>query len=227
MRFVRPALLPILFLTTCAAADQLQQTLAKMDEAAASFKGLTADMKKVHYTFVIKEEDKSSGTIVVRRPKPKEMQMLMDIKEPDPQQVSFSGRTAQQYNPKTNIDSIYDVDKKYGAAVNEYMLLGFGASPKDLQQVYTIALGGPETIDGKQTTKIELTPLKPDTTIHLIKADLWISDQTGIAIQQQLHFAGGDYDLATYSNMKISPNIPESAVKLNLPGNVKREYPLK
>src|ERR1035438_235085 len=105
MRFVCPALLPILFLTTCAAADQLQQTLTKMDEAAASFKGLTADMKKLHYTFVIKEEDNSSGTIVVRRPKPKEMQMRMDIKDPNPQQVSFLGHTAQLYNPKTNIDS--------------------------------------------------------------------------------------------------------------------------
>jgi|CZKE01.1.fsa_nt_gi outer membrane lipoprotein-sorting protein len=228
MRFVCPALLPILFLTTCAAADQLQQTLAKMDEAAASFKGLTADMKRVDYTFVIKEEDQSSGTIVVRRPKPKEMQMRMDIKEPDPQQISFLGRTAEQYNPKTNIDQIVDdVDKKYGAVVNQYLLLGFGASSKDLQQVYTIAFGGPETIGDQKTTKIELTPKKPDTAFHLIKADLWISDQTGIAIQQQLHYLGGDYKLATYSNMKINPNIPESAVKLNLPANVKREYPLK
>jgi outer membrane lipoprotein-sorting protein len=137
------------------------------------------------------------------------------------------GHTAQQYNPKTNIDSIYDVDKKYGAAVNEFMLLGFGASPKDLQQVYSIALAATETVEGQKTTKLELTPKKPDTTIHLTKADLWISDQTGIAIQQQLHFAGGDYDLATYSNMKINPNIPESAVKLNMPANVKTEYPLK
>jgi outer membrane lipoprotein-sorting protein len=226
MRFVFSAPILILLLTTCAAADQLQQTLAKMDEAAASFKGLTADMKKSHYTFVIQEEDKSSGTIVVRRPKPKEMQMLMAIKEPAAQQISYMGHIAQQYNPKTNIVSIYDV-AKYGAAVNEYMLLGFGASPKDLQQFYSIALGGAETIEGQKTTKIELTPKKPDTAFHLLKADLWISDQTGIAIQQQLHYAGGDYDLATYPNMKIDPNIPESAVKLNMPENAKREYPLK
>ena len=227
MRFARHCLILILFLTTCSAADQLQQILAKMEEAAAPYKGLTADMKKLHYTFVIQEEDKQSGTIVVRRPKPKEMQVLMAIKEPEPQQISYVGHTAQQYNPKTNIDSIIDVDKKYGAAVNEYMLLGFGSSPKDLQQVYTIAFGGTETLEGQKATKIELTPRKPDTALHLIKADLWISDQTGIAIQQQLHFAGGDYDLATYSNIRIDPNIPESAVKLNMPENVKREYPLK
>ena len=155
------------------------------------------------------------------------MQMRMDIKDPNPQQVSFLGHTAQLYNPKTNIDSIIDVDKKYGAVVNEYMLLGFGSNSKDLQQVYTIVLGGSETVAGQKTTKIELTPRKPDTTVHLVKADLWISDQTGIAVQQQLEYKGGDYDLATYSNMKINPNIPESAVKLDLPANVKRDYPLK
>jgi outer membrane lipoprotein-sorting protein len=226
MRFALAAPLLILLPTMCIAADQLQQTLAKMDEASASFKGLTADMQKVHYTFVIQEADKSSGTIVVRRPKPKEMQMLMNIKEPAPQQVSYMGHTAQQYNPKTNIVSIYDL-AKYRAAVNEYMLLGFGASSKDLQQVYSITLAGAETVEGQKTTKIELTPIKPDSSLHLTKADLWISEQTGIAVQQQQHFAGGDYDLATYSNMKINPNIPESAVKLNMPANVKTEYPLK
>ena len=226
MRFALAAPLLILLPIACIAADQLQQTLAKMDEASASFKGLTADMQKVHYTFVIQEADKSSGSIVVRRPKQKEMQMRMNIKEPAPQQVSYMGHTAQQYNPKTNIVSIYDV-AKYGAAVNEFMLLGFGSSPKDLQQVYSIALAGTETVEGQKTTKIELTPIKPDSSLHLAKADLWISDQTGIAVQQQLHFAGGDYDLATYSNMKINPNIPESAVKLNMPANVKTEYPLK
>ena len=37
---------------------------------------------------------------------------------------------------------------------------------------------------------------------------------------------GGDYDLATYSNMTINPSIPNSAVELNPPG-AKIEHPLK
>jgi outer membrane lipoprotein-sorting protein len=198
-----------------------------MEEAAVSFKGLTADIKTVNYTFVIQEEDQSSGTIVVRRPKPKEWQMLMSIKAPDPKQVSYMGHTAQEYNPKTNIESIYDVNEKYGSVVNEFISLGFGASPKDLQQVYTIVLGGVETIGTQKTTRIDLTPKKPDATVHLVKAELWISDETGIALQQKLYFAGGNYDLATYSNLRIDPNIPESAVQLKTPDNVKKEYPLK
>jgi len=227
MRFVRPAFLSLLFLTTCIAADQLLQTLAKMEALAASFRGLRADVKMASYTAVIQQTDSSSGTVVVRRPKSKDPQAKWIVKEPEPKQFSFLGRVADVYNPKTNIDDTYDVDKKYGGAVNEYMLLGFGASPKDLQKYYTIALGGPETVEGKKTTRIELTPIKPDTTLHMIKAELWISDESGLAVQQKLNYAGGNYTLATYSNMLLDPNIPESAVQLDLPPNVKHEHPLK
>jgi outer membrane lipoprotein-sorting protein len=60
--------------------------------------------------------------------------------------------------------------------------------------------------------------------MQLSKVELWISDETGMAVQQKL-YTGSDYDLATYSNMKISPNIPESAVKLNPPKGVKVQHP--
>jgi outer membrane lipoprotein-sorting protein len=227
MLFLRLALVPALLVTASQAADPLQQTLAKMEGASATFKGLTADFKRVNYTAVIDERDESSGTIVVRRAKPKDLEMKMVVKEPEPRQLAFSGHTAQQYNPKTNIDDVYPVDKKYDAAVNEYMLLGFGSSPKDLEGVFSIAFGGAETIGGRAATRIELTPLKPDTLMHLVKAELWISDETGIAVRQKLNTEGGNYILATYSNMRINPNISPSDVKLNLPGNAKTEYPLK
>lgn len=218
--------LPLLALTAFG-ADPLQPVLSKMEQAAASFKGLTANFKRVNYTAVIQDSDDWSGSMVVRRAKPKEMELLMVVKEPEPQQIGFSGHIAQQYNPKTNIDSIVDVDKKYGAVVNQYMLLGFGSSPKELAETYAIAPGGEETIDGRSATRIELTPLKPDTVTHLVKAELWISGETGVAVQQKLTSAGGNYQLMTYSNMRINPKISDSDVKLTMPGNVKREYPLK
>ena len=64
------------------------------------------------------------------------------------------GHTAQQYNPKTNTVSIYDVVAKYGAAVNEYMLLGLDRAAKDLQQVYSLALGGAETVEGQRPRRL-------------------------------------------------------------------------
>ena len=218
-------LLPLVL--PAAPADQFQQTLTKIDEAAASFKALTANVEKIHYTAIIDEKEKTSGTVVVRRPKPKELQVLYNIKEPEPTQIAFSDHTGEWYHPKMMLVDVYDLDKKFGAALSSYMLLGFGASTKDLEQAYTIEPGGPETIDGRKTTRIVLTPKKPDPVMHLSKVELWISDETGIAAQQKLYTGDADYDLATYSNMKINPNISESAVKLNLPKGVKRQYPQK
>jgi outer membrane lipoprotein-sorting protein len=218
------ALLPLLL--PAAPADEFQQTLARMDEAAAAFKALSADIRKLHHTTIINEDEKSSGTVVVRRPKPKELQVLFNIKEPEPMQASFSDHTGELYNPKTMLVDVYDLDKKLGAGLSGYMLLGFGSSTRDLGQAYTIAPGGPEAIGGYKTYKIVLTPRKPDTVMQLSKVELWISDETGVAVQQKL-YTGPDYDVMTYSNMKISPNIPESAVKLVLPRGAKRQYPQK
>ena len=218
------ALLPLLL--PAAPADEFQQTLARMDEAAAAFKALTADIRKLHHTTIINEDAVQSGTLVVRRPKPRELQVLFHIKEPDPLMAAFSDHTAELYNPKLKMVDVYDLDKKLGAGLSGYMLLGFGSSVKDLEQAYTIAPGGPESIEGHKTFRIALTPRKPDRVMQLTKVELWISEETGIAVQQKL-YTGPDYDVATYSNMKISPNIPESAVKLALPKGVKRQYPQK
>jgi hypothetical protein len=48
-----------------------------------------------------------------------------------------------------------------------------------------------------------------------------------IAVQQKLYEPGGDYLLATYTNIKLRANLPDSAVKMDLPKSVKREYPQK
>lgn len=227
MLSLRLALVPALLAIASAGADLAQQTLSKMEEASATFKGLTADFKQVHYTAVIQEGDESTGSIIVRRAKPKEMQFLMQVKEPDPKQIAYSGHTLDQYNPKTNIDSRIDVEKKYSGVVNQYMLLGFGSSPNELGQAYAVAPGAAETVARRRATRIELTPLKPDTSTHLLKAEIWVPDDTGIAVQQKLTYEGGDYILVTYSNMRINPNISESSVKLKLPGNATVNYPLK
>jgi outer membrane lipoprotein-sorting protein len=209
-----------------APADSFQQTLARIDEAAASFKALTADVRKVHHTTIFNEDEETSGTVVVRRPRPKELQVLFNIKKPEPRQVAFSDHTVEIYHPNLMIIDVYDLDKKLGDGVSRYMLLGFGSSTKDLDQAYAIGPGGPETIDGGKTTRIVLTPKKPDPVMHLSKVELWISDETGIAMRQKL-YTDPDYDVATYSNMKINPNVSESAVKLKAPEGVKKQHPQK
>jgi outer membrane lipoprotein-sorting protein len=152
--------------------------------------------------------------------------MLIDVKQPDPKQAAIDSHKLQIYLPKTQTVTEYDLGK-YRAMVDEYLLLGFGSSSKELQNAYAITLGGEETVGSEKTTRLELTPKSQEALAHLKRVDLWISDTTGLPVQQKFYQPGGDYDLATYSNMKINPNLPDSAVKLDLPRGVKREYPQK
>jgi outer membrane lipoprotein-sorting protein len=223
-----PAVLAALSLCWAApAADSsLAATLARMDEAAARFKGLEADVQKISHTAVINEDSVDAGTIVLKRPKPYDIRVLFDFKPPNPRQVMIAGVKGAIYYPGINTVQEWDLGKSR-SLVEQFMLLGFGSNSKDLGNAYSIRLGGSETVAGQESTRIELIPKSPDVLKHLKRVDLWISDAIGIAVQQKLFETGGDYLLATYTNIKLRPNLPDSAVKLDLPKSVKREYPQK
>jgi outer membrane lipoprotein-sorting protein len=228
-----PMLLPqtLLPLLLCAlplaAADPLQAVLARIDEAAAGFTGLTANIQRVTFYPVIDQKEEQKGTLVVKR-RNKSLRALFDNKEPNPQQIVYTGKQAEIYTPKRNTIEYYDVDKKFGAQINLYLSLGFGATSAELKQSYSISYGGPETTEnGQKTSRLTLIPRKPDNSLGLTKVEIWISDETGLAVKQKLYMAGGEYQQATYSNMQVNPNIPDSAVTLKAPKDAKKEYPLK
>jgi outer membrane lipoprotein-sorting protein len=208
------------------ADDELAAALARMDDAGASFKGLSANIRKVSHTAVINEDTVDTGTIYVKRPKPHDLRMRIDVQPPNPKQVEFSGHLASVYYPKSNTVEEFDLGKER-AMVDQFLLLGFGSSSKELQNAYTIRLGGPETVAGEKTTRIDLTPKSADVLAHLKKVELWISDAKGVTVQQKFYEPGGDYSLATYTNIKTDANIPDSALKLNLPRDVHRQRPQK
>lgn len=209
-----------------ATGGALETTLAKMDQVSAKFTGLSAELHKLSHTAVINEDDVEEGTVLIKRPKAHDIRALYDIKQPDPQKLALDGHKGQIYKPKIQTVEEYNLSQ-YKGLVDQFLLLGFGTSSKDLAAAYSITYGGPETINGEKTTRIVLIPKTQEMLAHLKKVELWISDSMGVPVQQKLYWARDDFYLATYSNMKINPDIPDSAVQLNLPKGVKREFPGK
>jgi hypothetical protein len=211
------------------ADDPLAAALARMDQTAVTFRGLKADMKKVAHTDVIDKDVTDVGTITVKRgAKSKDLQMLVDIKQPDAKKVLVVGSKALFYilnNP--NEVQEYDLSRKFRGMFEQFQLLGFGSNSRDLRAAYTVKSGEPasETVAGEKTTKIELIPKSQEMLAQIKKCELWISDSKGIAVQQKLHTGGGDYQLATYTNLVVNPNIGD--LKLDLPRGVKTTKPLK
>jgi len=199
-----------------ACAATLEETFARINRAAATFRGFKADIRKVSHLDAINEDTVDTGTITVRRAKPQELNMLVDFNKPDPKTVTLSGKKVEIYYPKSNYVEEYDLTKEYKLMAQQFLLLGFGSTSADLKSAYSVSLGGPETIAGQKTTRLVLTPKDPELAKHYPKFELWISDETGIAVQQKLYGTGGDYDVATYTNMRLM-NVAESDVKFQPP----------
>jgi outer membrane lipoprotein-sorting protein len=207
------------------AAQSLDDAYARIDQAAAQFKSVTADIKRNVHTAVINDDERDQGNIKVLREKGRDTKMLIQFTGADAKAVAIDGSQISLYTPKEKLVQVYDIGAKKDV-VDQFLLLGFGASSKELKDNYNITLAGMETINGENTWHLQLIPKSAEALKNLKKAELWISQQTGLPIQQKFTTSsGGDYHLVTYSNMKQNVPLSDNVMKLNLPHGVKTEHP--
>ena len=206
-------------------ASDLDAVLGHIDSAGNSFKSMSAQVKRVSHTAVINEDNTDSGSMYLKRTHPRDMHMLVDFTQPDPKTVAFQGRKVEIYYPKIQTVQEFDVGKNR-ALLDEFLLIGFGTSRADLLSSYNIRFVGQETINTQKVSRLELTPKSKDVLQHLVKLEIWVGEN-GYPVQQKFYEPAGDFMLFTYSDMKINPDLADSALKLHLPKNVKREYPQK
>ncbi len=209
-----------------ASAATVEQTLAAMDAASASFKAMSAKVQWVSHQGVVNEDNTDRGTIALRRPAPGEMTMLIELTDPNRKSVLLSGKKLELYFPKIQTVQEYDVGRNR-QTFEQFLLLGFGSSGKELAERYKIQLLGQEVLEGQPTAHLELTPVSPEILKHLKKAELWITSRGAYPVRQKLYFPAGDYSLVSYTEVKINPPLAGSALSLKLPRGVKREFPQK
>ena len=207
-----------------AQGEPLQAIFARMDAAAASFRGMSAKIRRVSHTAVINEDNVDSGTILLKRSKPKDMRMLVVLVEPDQKSVMLQGRKLDMYYPKIQTVQEFDLGKNR-ELLDQFFLIGFGTNSRDLESAYAIRPLGSENVGSEKTERLELTPKSKEVLQHLKKFELWISDSSGYPAQQKFYLPGGDYMMVTYTDLKVNPDLPDTALKLKLPKGVKWEYP--
>ena len=227
---MRASILFAVFLCASALADDpaLQAVFQRMDKASTGFKGFTADLVKIDHQDFVDATDRGTGTLTVRKSGPRNLQALEKIETADGksgvEETAVTGSLVSVYRPKNNTVTEFPVGKKY-RGVEEAAFGVFGGSSRDLQQDYDVTYGGAEAVAGQPAARLILKPKDPQLAQMYPKIEIWISDATGVAVQQKMYEVGEkDYHLLTYSNMKLGP-ISDSQVKLNLPKDVKREHP--
>ena len=205
------------------AADQtLDQTLARMDQVASHFKGLLANVQYVQHMQAIHENDSQTGTILVKRARPKDLHVKIAIEKPEPKTAVADGNKVRVYYPASAEIQEMALEKKR-SLVGMILMLGFGGTSKELQSAYKVTLGGTETVAGESATRLELIPKSEELLEQWKQIDLWISDKSGYAVQQKFYEHGNDYTLITYTNVQPESDIPDSAFILEVPKGVKKE----
>lgn len=206
-----------------AAGASLDETLAAMDRGAAVFRDMSAKVKRVEHTAVIKDTTVETGVVRMKRAGARDIRMLLEFGEPDPRSMAFEKNTARIYQPKIRTVQIFDLGK-YRSLVDQFLLLGFGSTSQELKAGYVLKALGEEQIGGEPTLHIELVPRSDSMLQQVKKIHIWLS-AAGYPLQQKFDLPSGDYKQATYSELKINTGLADDAVRLKLPAGVKSEYP--
>ena len=216
------AVLCLLITATFLHAESIQDILARMDRDAPKFTGVSADLQMVTFTAILNDKTTENGTLQMQRLGPNNVRAIIDFsKESDPRVLFFSGKIVRIYYPKLQTFQDYEVGKN-GQALNQYLLLGFGSSGKELAQSYNITLEGSEKVAETDTTKLLLIPKDPKVSMRLSKVEMWMPANASTPIQQQFYEPSGNYRKVTYSNIQMGSPV-KGALELKLPSGVKKQ----
>jgi outer membrane lipoprotein-sorting protein len=203
-------------------ADVPAAVAAKMDLTAQSLKSFSADMSEVDHTAIVNDDAKTGGVFRMRRVKPGDTRLLIDYKGVDARTISFEGGKVQIFYPKINTVQVYQVGDKR-SLIDQFLLLGFGATIGELKGSYDVSWLGAEAITGvtpqaAPASHLKLIPKSAEVLRQIKQVDLWVNEASGLPVQQKfLTSNSGDYKLVTYSNEKQNPALSDKDLKLNLP----------
>jgi outer membrane lipoprotein-sorting protein len=210
-----------------AGAQSLESTFGHMDSLAKGFRGVTADLRKISFTYFAKDTEEESGRISIFRPSPQDMRMLVEFTKPEERAIAFAKNKGQMYSPKAKLVQEYNLGKE-SRLVNQYLLLGFGSTGAELRKNYDIKYVEMTTIDGMKADHLYLEPKLGEAKNQVRGIDLWIAQPGGYPVRMKVLQPSRDYVEIQYSNLKINPSsLTEASVRLKLPKGVKKETPQK
>jgi outer membrane lipoprotein-sorting protein len=201
-------------------ADPLADAFARLDKAAAGFKSMKANISQTVHTAIVNDDTTEIGSVKLKRPKPGDTRILMELTKPDQKIVAVQGDQVKIYLPKAKTVQVYDLSNRHNA-VQQGLLLGFGATSGEMKASYEISWVGAETLNGQAASHIQLIPRSKEVLQNMKQADLWLSNTGGYPVQQRVLTSGsGDYLQLTYSDVQINPSLSDKDLQLNPPKGV-------
>lgn len=191
-------------------AQDLKSVLAKLDAAAPNFHSTSADFQFDSYqTDPVPDKEVQKGTVYYAR-RGSDFQMAAHIDEengkPVPKIYTYSKGVFHLFEKLPNQVTNYKNDK-----LASYVMLGFGASGKELSDKWNITYGGQETLDGVKADKLELVAKDPAVLKNMPKVTVWMDAARGISLKQVLDQGQGQSRVSVYFNVKYNQPLPSDA----------------
>jgi outer membrane lipoprotein-sorting protein len=192
------------------AAQDLKTVLSRLDAAAVNFHTVSADFQFDSYqTDPVPDKDTQKGTVYYER-NGNDFQMAAHITQendkPVPKVYKYSKGVFQLYEKLPDQVTTYKNDK-----VGGYLLLGFGASGKQLEDKWDITYVGQEKLDNVNTDKLELIAKDPAVRKNLPKVTVWMDTAHGVSLKQVFDEGQGQSRVSVYFNFKFNQPLPSDA----------------
>ncbi|MFZ0414603.1 MAG: outer membrane lipoprotein-sorting protein [Candidatus Acidiferrales bacterium] len=198
----------------------LGTVLRDLNDQANGFQSLTADIARTKVTVVVDVKSTETGVLYVRGEK-----MRLEMKTPDPRTILRTGDTIYVYTPGLKRVEEFNLGK-HRELVDEFLLLGFGTSGRDLEKGFLVTLLGEPTLDHQKTALLELTPKSAQARNQISKIHLWLDESSWLPVQQKFFETGSDdYFIIQYSNTVRNPSIPDSRFKPHWPKDTQKIRP--
>jgi outer membrane lipoprotein-sorting protein len=194
------------------AEKEKEKVLRRLDEAAKNFHSTSADFQFDSVeTDPIYDKDIQKGTVYYER-KGTAFQMAAHISEhngkPASKVYAYAGGVFKLFEGgAVNQVTTYSKVSKF----ESYLMLGFGASGKDLEQKWEIKYIGSETLDGVKTEKLELIAKDPAVLKNIPKVTIWVDPERGVSLKQVFDEGPGQYRVCVYFNFKFPQTLPADA----------------
>ena len=211
--FVFFALLVTAFLPLRSArAGDLASVLERLDAAARDFHTTTAAVEfDTIQTDPVPDRDVMTGTAYYER-RGDQFQMAAHLSRhnnrPTAKTYILSGGVLRvSETGKASDAKSYTQVSKY----ESYLMLGFGASGRQLQEKWTIKYLGTEKIGDVVTDKLELIAKDPAVRKTIPKVTVWLDTSRAVSLKQVFDEGEGQSYVCTYANIRVNQALPKAA----------------
>ena len=213
------AMIPVLMFSEENANDRLQSVLERMQKTSQTFQSFIAHITTQKYTAILDLFDlPEKGTFYYQRDKDGSALIRWEITEGGNRILTIRKDEAILYQPKIKSAQKYKLGKNRDKA--EYLALGIGQSPANLEKTFDIKYVGSEKVNGSDCSMIELKPKDPEAAAMFSSIIVWVKDTTGVSTKMKLIEPYKDYLIVEFSEEKLNEKIDASIFKQKLPDSV-------